>query len=146
MEYHNCTDIGIVTDFPSLPVVKLLLFCRASINAIDCHHCTPLHELAANRYKHFDYHGEALEYCSDEELNDVEIIFKLFVDAGAHLDAVAGELTPEDCAEHEKLKRLFRMHPIQLSLKCICARMIQNRELNYTDCISKHLQSFIQLH
>ena len=136
MQGYNHTGINIVTKFPSLPVVKLLLSCRTPINAVDCHHNTPLHQLAANKYK----------YDTIKELNDIEIIFNLLVNAGAHLDASARGKTPKDCAEHKKLKSLFQMHPIQLSLKCICARMIQRRELNYTDCISERLQSFIQLH
>jgi hypothetical protein len=136
MQYHNYTDIGIARMFPSLPIVKLLLYCGAPINVTDCHHNTPLHVLAANEYKYYTH----------EELDDVERIFKLLVDAGAHLDAVTQRGTPEDCVDYEKLKSLFRIHPIQLSLKCICARKTKRRELNYTDCIPKHLQSFIQLH
>ncbi|CAF1152679.1 unnamed protein product [Adineta steineri] len=47
--------IGIVTTFPSLPVVKFLLSCRASINAIDNDHYTSLHDFVLNDYKHFPH-------------------------------------------------------------------------------------------
>lgn len=139
MEFRNYTDavtINYAPKFPSLSVVELLLSCRAPINAIDYHHKTPLHELAGNRFRP----------SSNQELANLEKIFQLLVDTGAHLDAIAGEKTPEDCAEHEKVKDLFQKHPIKLSLKCICARIIQRRVVNYTDRIPHHLHSFIQLH
>ena len=136
MECHNCNSIGFCKLFPSLPVVQLLLFCRTPINALDCNHSTPLHDLVRSPYG----------YYSNEEQGEIKIIFKLLVHAGAHLDAIAEGKTPEDCAEPGKLKNLFRKYPIQVNLKCICARLIRKKELNYIDCISKHLQLFVELH
>ena len=136
LQSHNNKTTGFADQFPSLPVVELLLSCRAPINAIDRHHYTPLHDFASNHF----------EQSTNTKLGDMKRIFKLLVNAGAHLDAIAEGKTPEDCAEHDKLKSLFRIHPTQLNLKCICARMIQKNQLNYTDCISKRLQSFVELH
>ena len=136
MECHNSICADIPRRFPYLPVVQLLLSCRVPINAIDCHHYTPLHDLAMNKF----------ENSTNEELDNIKAIFKLLINAGAHLDANAQGKTPEDCVEHEKLKSLFRRYPIQLSLKCLCARMIQKKKLNYIDCIPKHLHAFIKIH
>lgn len=139
MEFRNYTHamtINYAPRFPSLPVVEFLLSCRASINAIDYHHSTPLHEFARNRF----------QPCSNEELINLEKIFQILVNAGAHVDAIAEGRTPEDCAEHPKVKDLFRTHPKALNLKCICARIIQTKALNSIDRIPEHLQSFIQLH
>ncbi|CAF1219356.1 unnamed protein product [Adineta steineri] len=145
MQSHNSVRIGNVTTFPSLPVVQLLLNCRAPINAVDYYNNTPLHQLAANTYRHFDYY-EPEDY-TDEEMDDIEIIFKLFIDADAHLDAVTHQgKTPEDYAKHTRLKNLFQRYPTELNLKCLCARMIRTSKLNYTNHISQHLQSFVQLH
>ncbi len=136
MESHNGNYIGLCDKFPSLPVVELLLSCRAPINTIDRYHYTPLHDFASNTFEEY----------TNEELDNMKRIFKLLVDAGAHLNAIAEEKTPEDCANHDKLKSLFQKHPIQLNLKCICARNIQKNQLDYTDCISKRLQSFVEIH
>ncbi|CAF1155614.1 unnamed protein product [Rotaria sp. Silwood1] len=136
MEYHNSVSVGLCRRSPSLVVVQLLLFCQVSINAIDCHHYTPLHDLASNKFKKL----------TKEKWNDIKIIFKLLIDGGAHLDAIAQGKTPEDCTEHENLKSFFRMHSIQHSLKCLCSRMIQKNELNYRDCIPKPLHPFIEIH
>jgi len=121
LESHNGNYTGLADKFPSLPVVELLLSCGAPINAIDRHHYTPLHDFASNHF----------ERSTNEELGNMKRMFKLLVDAGAHLDAIAEGKTPEDCAEHDKLKSLFRKHPIQLNLKCICARIIQKNQLKF---------------
>ncbi|CAF4177822.1 unnamed protein product [Adineta steineri] len=145
MQSHNNVRIGSVTTFPSLPVVQLLLNCRAPINAIDYNNNTPLHQLAANTYQYYKY-DEPEDY-TDEEMDDIEIIFKLFIDADAHLDAVTHQgKTPEDYAKHIRLKNLFQRYPIELNLKCLCAQMIRTSKLNYMNHISQHLQSFVQLH
>ncbi|CAF4225755.1 unnamed protein product, partial [Adineta steineri] len=129
-------DISIVTTFPSLSVVKILLSCRASVNTIDNDHYTPLHDFVLNDYKHFPH----LQWI------DIENIFKLLIDSGAHLDAIAHGQTPEDCAKKTRFQRLFEAHPIQLYLKCICARLIQKEKIDYINFIPTHLQSFIEMH
>ncbi|CAF4238108.1 unnamed protein product, partial [Adineta steineri] len=137
--YHKDRWLGhisIVTTFPSLPVVKFLLSCRASVNAIDNDHYSPLHDFVLNDYKHFLH----LQWI------DIENIFKLLINSGAHLDAIAHEQTPEDCAKNTRFQRLFEMHPIQLHLKCICARLIRKEKITYINSIPTHLQSFIEMH
>lgn len=135
-ERHDSTYLGICQRFPLLEVTQLFLSCRVSINAIDCHHYTPLHDFVRNRFNK----------ATDEKLCEIEKIFKLLIDAGAHLDASAQGKTPQDCAEHERIKRLFQNHPIQLNLKCICARLIQLGQLNCIGCIPTCLQEFVELH
>ncbi|UJR17618.1 hypothetical protein I4U23_004514 [Adineta vaga] len=88
-KYRDLNETSILTRFPSLSVVKFLLSCQAPINAIDFNYNTPLHDLVASNYK----------YYSDEEWNEIENIFHLLVNAGAHLDAMAHGQTPRDCAE-----------------------------------------------
>ncbi|CAF4152299.1 unnamed protein product [Adineta steineri] len=137
--YHKDRWLGgisIVTTFPSLLVVKFLLSCRASVNTIDNDHYTPLHDFVLNDYKHFPH----LQWI------DIENIFKLLIDSGAHLDAIAHGQTPEDCAKKTRFQRLFEAHPIQLYLKCICARLIQKEKIDYINFIPTHLQSFIEMH
>lgn len=112
MEYHKSKIVGICNRFPSLPVVQFLLTCRASINAIDYHHRTPLHDFASN----------AFDELTNDEWGDMKVIFELLVHAGAHLDATPQGKTPLDCVQHEMLQKLFRKHlATQSSLKCLCA-------------------------
>jgi len=122
--------------FPNVPIIKLLLSCGASINAMDSNRNTPLHRLVQNEYK--DY--------SNKQLNDVKTIFELLLTAGAHLDAMSDEGTPEQCAKHNEIQRFFRLHPIQLSLKCLCARVIRRKHINYNNSLPEHLHPFVDLH
>jgi ankyrin repeat protein len=124
------------TPIPSVPIVKLLLSCGAPINARDSHRNTPLHMLARNQYE--DY--------SDKQLNDIKTIFEMLLTAGAHLDAIGAAGTPEQCSKYDEIQSLFRAHPIQLSLKCLCARIIRRKHINYKNTVPKHLYSFIELH
>lgn len=148
--YSYVVNIEYSPKFPSLAVVKLLLSCGAPINAIDFDHKTPLHQLAENKFCKFPvrghYDSNDLWDFSGKDLSDLEMMFETLVNAGAHLDAIAGGKTPADCAKHKILQDLFRTHSIELSLKCICARAIQHSKLNFTNRIPAHLQSFVQLH
>ena len=148
--YSYFMNVEYSLKFPSLAVVKLLLSCGASINAIDFDHKTPLHQLAENKFSRFPvrwyYDSNDLWDFSGKDLSDLEMMFETLVNAGAHLDAIAEGKTPADCAKHKVLQDLFRRHPIELSLKCICARAIQHGKFNFTNRIPAHLQSFVQLH
>ncbi|CAF4774628.1 unnamed protein product [Rotaria socialis] len=111
-------------------IFKLLLECGAPINAMDSFGNTPLHILA-------------IKGC---EYNDIETIFELLLGVGAHLDAINAKGTPEQYANNDKIQSLFRAHSIQLSLKCLCARIIRQSHINYNDSLQKHLHSFVELH
>ena len=152
MKHHKYIDICPSISFPSLPIVKFVLNCRAPINSIDLYHNTPLHQLAGNRYLYYTgdeyqhFRDNQYEDYTDEQMNDVEIIFNLLVNAGAHLDAVGQKGIPQDYVSHKKLEKLFQKHPIELNLKCICARIIRRIKLNYMNVIPERLQPFVQLH
>lgn len=66
--------------FPCIDTVKILLHCGSSVQVFDCERNTPLHTLAST----FQIYRPA----SNEMLQMVEDIVKLFINAGVHLDAV----------------------------------------------------------
>ncbi len=113
-----------------------MLSCRAPINAVDSYYNTPtpIHELATYE-------------CDENDIgHNVEKIFQLLINAGIHCDAVGRYGLPDNYAQNKKIKGLLQMYPIEINLKCICAKMIQKKNVNYTNRVPEHLHSFIQLH
>jgi ankyrin repeat protein len=99
------------------------------VNAVDIIRNTPLHVFVSNN-----------EYICDESL------MKLLCDAGAHLDYInsLGE-TPFDLAINPIIKQLLtrQMH---LSLKCLCARLIQKKNVPFRGKCSTSLVNFVKKH
>ena len=108
---------------------RLLIQCGANVNAIDTARNTPLHIVAINNKSTCD-----------------ESILKLLCDAGAHLDYanVLGEI-PVDVASNLNIKRLLKSN-MKLSLKCLCARLIQKKNVPFREKIAVSLVNFVEKH
>jgi Fem-1 family protein b len=114
--------------YPCLQTTHILLQCGADVNAIDAIRNTPLHVFVSN-----------------ESICD-ESILKLLCDAGAHLDCVnALRETPIDLASNPTTKQLLKSR-MQLSLKCLCARLIQKNNVQFYGKISTLLTNFVEKH
>ena len=75
-----------------------------------------------------------------------EAILNLLCDAGAHLDyaSTSGKI-PMDVAVNISMKQLL-MARMTLSLKCLCARLIQKSKLPFEGTISPLLATFVNRH
>ena len=106
----------------------MLLNCGADIDAMDAIRNTPLHVLVGNS--------------SEPD----EALFRLLYDCGAHLDCVnaLGE-TALDIATSLKIKALLRAR-MQISLKCLCARLIRQSEVPFEGRIPASLEKFVEQH
>ena len=108
-----------------MSTARLLLQCDADVNANYFERFTPLHTFISS----------AID-CNEAILN-------LLCDAGAHLDygSRSGE-TPIDVAVNIRMKQLL-MGRMTLSLKCLCARLIQKAKLPFEERISPLLATFV---
>jgi ankyrin repeat protein len=114
--------------YPSLRTVRTLLKCGADVNVVDAVRNTPLHVFASN-----------------SRLCD-KAILQLLCDAGAHLDCVnALRETPMDIASNSNTKQLLNAK-MKLSLKCLCARLIQKNNVPFHGMISTSLVNFVEKH
>jgi Fem-1 family protein b len=114
--------------YPCLRTVRVLLQCGADVNAYNIERFTPLHIFVSNSAS-----------CD-------EAIFQLLCDADAHLDyaSESGKI-PIDIAFNTKIKQLLKAK-MTLSLKCLCARLIQKAKIPYHGKISNSLVTFIKRH
>jgi ankyrin repeat protein len=111
-----------------LRTVRTLLQCGADVNAIDTTGNTPLHVLASNS-----------SICD-------ETILQLLCNAGAHLDYTnaLGE-TPIDTALNSNTNQLLKTKT-ELSLKCLCARLIQKNRIPFHETVPTLLIKFVERH
>ena len=114
--------------YPCSFTARLLLDCGVDIDARDAGRNTPLHILAAD----------------GSEPN--EALVNLLCDRGAHLDCVnaKGE-TALDIASCPQMAMLIKGR-MQISLKCLCARLIQRSEVPFEGRINKSLETFVAQH
>jgi Fem-1 family protein b len=114
--------------YPCLHSLRILLKCGADVNGLDVVRNTPLHIFVSNSN------------------NCDETIFQLLCDAGAHLDWInaLGE-TPADIASNANIKQLLNIK-MKLSLKCLCARLIQKNDIPFHGMISTSLVTFVERH
>ncbi|XP_055374246.1 protein fem-1 homolog B [Condylostylus longicornis] len=126
-----------VCRFPSLDTVKLLLHCGASIATVDCDKDTPLHTLVMT-----------MLHVTDELVETVEKIIKIFNEAGIHFDAVNKHgLTAAEYSLDKSIKHLLKHYEAQhISLKCLSSRCIAKHKLKYEGSIPVHLESYIKMH
>ena len=111
-----------------MSTVQLLLNCGADIDARDARRNTPLQVLVGNS--------------SEPD----EALVNLLCDRGAHLDCVnADGETALDIGSSLKIKALLKAR-MQISLKCLCARLIRMNGVPFEGRINKSLAKFVGNH
>ncbi|KAH8372821.1 hypothetical protein KR009_005386 [Drosophila setifemur] len=122
--------------FPCYATALVLVHCGASVVAVDAARNTPLHILVTKVNTMQDRQGEMAR------------IVTLFVEAGAHLDAVnAAGQTAATASKQPTLSNLLHAHQnAHTSLKCLAARAIATNQLDFKGLIPTQLEAFIQMH
>ncbi|EDW58858.2 LOW QUALITY PROTEIN: uncharacterized protein Dvir_GJ18787 [Drosophila virilis] len=122
--------------FPCYATRLVLVHCGASVVAVDAARNTPLHILVTKINSSQDRQGEMAR------------ILQLFVEAGAHLDAVnaAGQTAAAACKQANLANLLHGHQNAHTSLKCLAARSIASNRLNFRGLIPTQLEAFIQMH
>ncbi|XP_030560606.1 protein fem-1 homolog B isoform X1 [Drosophila novamexicana] len=122
--------------FPCYATALVLVHCGASVVAVDAARNTPLHILVTKINSSQDRQGEMAR------------ILQLFVEAGAHLDAVnaAGQTAAAACKQANLANLLHGHQNAHTSLKCLAARSIATNRLNFRGLIPTQLEAFIQMH
>lgn len=114
--------------YPCLQTVRTLLQCGANVNANNAVGNTPVHIFVSN----------------SSDCN--EAILQLLCNADAHLDcANALRETPMDMASNLHIKQLLKAR-MKLSLKCLCARLIQRNDIPFHGKIVNSLVTFVERH
>jgi len=114
--------------YPCLLTARTLIQCGADVNATDIIRNTPLHV-----------------YVSSWIACD-ETILKILCDNGAHLDCVNTlRETAIDVALNVNTMQLLKSK-MKLSLKCLCARLIQNNNVSFHGKIPISLVKFVEEH
>ena len=106
----------------------MLLNYGADIDAMDAIGNTPLHALVGNS--------------SEPD----EALVNLLCDQGAHLDCVNAEgKTALDIASSPEIATLIR-NRMQISLKCLCARLIRKNGVPFEGSVGTSLAKFVEQH
>jgi hypothetical protein len=106
----------------------MLLKCGAAVNAFDAVRNTPLHIVVSNKFA-----------CDESILN-------LLYDAGAHLDySNALRKTPVELATTPNVNQWIKSR-MNMSLKCLCARLIRKKNVPFQDEIAASLVNFLEKH
>lgn len=114
--------------YPCLQTSRVLLQYGAAVDAVDTTRNTPLHVIVSNK-----------EPCDESFLD-------LLCDAGAHLDyANTLAKTPADLATTANIRQLLKSR-MNMSLKCLCARLIRKSNVFYGDRIGTSLITFVEKH
>ncbi|KAK4875083.1 hypothetical protein RN001_011505 [Aquatica leii] len=112
--------------FPQEDVIKLLLDCGFDVNSRNISNSTPLH-IATSSYNYNSW------------------LIKLLLHYGAHIDQpnCLGERPTETLA----LNPLNDIHVLNyITLKCLCAAVINKHKIQYKDQVPKSLEFLIQQH
>ncbi|XP_017839877.1 protein fem-1 homolog B isoform X2 [Drosophila busckii] len=122
--------------FPCYATALVLVHCGASVVAVDAARNTPLHILVTKINSTQDRQAEMAR------------IMQLFVEAGAHLDAVnaAGQTAATACKQTTLANLLHGHQNAHTSLKCLAARSIATNRLQFRGLIPTQLEGFIQMH
>ncbi|CAF1500788.1 unnamed protein product [Rotaria magnacalcarata] len=120
--------ISSICQYPCLNTSRLLLQCGANVNARNYVRDTPLHELVA----------------MPNQIDNT--LIQCLCDAGAHLDYrnSLGE-TVMDVAKTLEIKNFLKIRT-KLSLKCLCARLIQNKTIPFHGKLANALVNFVEKH
>ena len=105
-----------------------MIQCGANVNAIDTIQNTPLHVFVSSRM-----------VCDENILN-------FLCEYGAHLDCVnVLRESAIDLADNVNTIQLLKSK-MKLSLKCLCAQLIQKNNLSFHGRITKSLTLFVEKH
>ncbi|CAF5010358.1 unnamed protein product [Rotaria sp. Silwood1] len=129
-------DIQSVISFPNIQVIRLLLHCGhrwIDLDAVDrISGNTALHRIAS----------------SWTEVNAIAII-DLLINAGAHIDCINNyNEMPINVAKTTKVRSLLQSKQKPPRLKCLCARLITNQQINYDSVwpVQTALNRFVVMH
>ena len=114
-------------NFPSLPVVDLLIEVGASVTAVDLNSNSPLHIAAANKKCPAD-------------------IIRLLLDKGGHIDAVnIDRRNPMQLLQDNSIYDIVT--PLNyMTLQCLAARKVEECGIPYKGQVPKKLESFLRMH
>lgn len=119
--------------YPCHKTIGLLLQCGANIDAIDSEKDTSLHLIAQRK----------------DDIENVLFIINLLCDSnGAHPDCINNRgRTPIELASNVHVKEHLREKIGVGRLKCLCARFIRHREIDFQNYqFSSSLVNFIEKH
>lgn len=123
--------------FPCFKTALLLVNSGALVTAEDCDRNTPLHVLISSIRRE-----------NTLVINQAYKIIQLFIEAGAHLDAVNSQgLTPAQLAALTTVSNMMMVYQNKsFTLKCFAARSVAFYKLKYKNLVPKTLENFIQMH
>jgi ankyrin repeat protein/tetratricopeptide (TPR) repeat protein len=118
-------------EIPIVEVVRILIDSGANVNALDINRNTPLH-IACQ-------HGSSTK----------NSIVKLLIERGAHLDLrnVDNEVPLYFITEWNRREKCNDFRPLQhFTLKCLCARAMNQNAIVYEGTIPQSLHDFVSAH
>jgi hypothetical protein len=113
-----------------LSIVRLLIHCGANVDEVNSKtKSTPLHLIVR---------------C--QNVDNARSVIGLLLGANAHIDCLDIKgYQPEDLARTLEIKELLHANQ-KLSLKCLCARLINMNNVCYTTSLSSNLIDFVRMH
>lgn len=114
--------------YPCMQTTRMLLQCGAAVNAFDSTRNTPLHIIVSNKRP-----------CDESFVN-------LLCESGAHVDYsnTVGK-TPADLATTSSTRQVLTSK-MNMSLKCLCARLIRKRNVPFAGKLGTSLAIFVEKH
>ncbi|CAG0890426.1 unnamed protein product [Darwinula stevensoni] len=122
-----------VCRFPCDTTAQLLIECGADVNAMDADRNTPLHLIVGY-----------LNAISD--FMTLHNIILSLLSAGAHVDVVNVKGKTPFQAASTGVAEIILKTQMQLSLKCLAAKAVNNFHIAYHGTVPVDLEGFIQLH
>ena len=122
-----------VVFFPSAPLVKMLIKCGGNVNERNSLGDSPLHVIV-----------KYVKPISD--FLTLHTIIMSLLSAGAHIDMCNHEhKTPMECSTTGVAEIILRTQN-SISLKCLCARVIRTKHIEYKGQIPICLEEFVDIH
>jgi hypothetical protein len=95
------------------------------------------------------YGNTALHISCQNDTNDSLAVVQLLINSGAHIDSMnMYKQTPFDIAQTHEIRTLLKSKQSPSRLKCLCARLIIDKQLSYEFLWPKEtdLNNFLFLH
>ncbi|XP_042687191.1 protein fem-1 homolog C, partial [Centrocercus urophasianus] len=122
----TCVGRYPVCKFPSLQVTAILVECGADVNVRDSDNNSPLHIAALNNHPD---------------------IMNFLINSGSHFDATnSHRKTASDLLDDKEIAKNLIQPINHITLQCLAARVVVNRNIRYTGHIPEKLENFILLH